>query len=400
MKKAFIPAALLALLAACGNLKPAEPTDGLIVIDVENALHHLEDELKMSDLYDTVCYVPLETNDSCLVGNWPSLQVVGGHLVVSSYTTQSLCHSFDKQTGRYVARIGHTGDDPQAYTASNPDYNERDGLLYFLREPDALQKYDLQGGYHGILKLGTKFPMPVQYAFTDSLIVGRYNNRWPASPCAMLSFRPDGQLQDSIFDPMARVAYPPTAPFGKTQLKQLAGATLALTTFGGGSAWNSIKGGSMYTYDGQVKYHADFSDTVHVVQGSRLKPSIAFHTGAYHFPPEGRAQDYGYADKVVITQVSETPKCILFYAARGIYSETPDNYVGVYDRRTGSLRMAHTEGALMDDLTGFMPYKGNLIQAFEVVEWLAAHPEAKENPALAPLLKVQEEDNPVAVITE
>ena len=32
MKKAFIPAALLAVLAACGNPKPAEPTDGLIVI--------------------------------------------------------------------------------------------------------------------------------------------------------------------------------------------------------------------------------------------------------------------------------------------------------------------------------------------------------------------------------
>ena len=55
---------------------------------------------------------------------------------------------------------------------------------------------------------------------------------------------------------------------------------------------------------------------------------------------------------------------------------------------------------MTDDLTGFMPYKGNLIQAFEVIEWLEKHPEAKDNPALAPLLKVQEEDNPIAVITE
>ena len=37
---------------------------------------------------------------------------------------------------------------------------------------------------------------------------------------------------------------------------------------------------------------------------------------------------------------------------------------------------------------------------FQVKLRLAAHPEAKENPALAPLLKVQEEDNPIAVITE
>ena len=399
-KKQLIPAALLVLLAACDNPKNDETTEDVTVIDVESAMDNLQAELKLSDLYDTVRYVPLETNDSCLIGQWPSLSIVGDYLIVNSYSTTNRCYNFDKETGRFLASIGHTGDDPEAYTSGIPFYNEHDGLLYFMREPNALQKYDAQGNYRGQVKLPTSFPMPVQYVFTDSLITGRYNCRWPLPPCALLTFTPDGQLRDSIFDPLADVVPPPTAPNGKIDLKQLAGVTLAITTFGGESAWNSIQGGDIHLYDGQVKYHADFSDTVYAIQDGHLRPSIAFHTGKYHFPPEGRTQNYGYADKLVITQVTETPERILFFAAQGIYREKPENYIGIYDRRSRTLRMAPTDGTFADDLTGFMPYKGNLIEAFEVVEWLDEHPESKDNPALAPLLQLKDEDNPVVVLVE
>ena len=399
-KKQLIPAALLILLAACGNPKNNKTAEGLTVIDVESAINNLQDELKLSDLYDTVRYVPLETNDSCLIGQWPSLSIVGNYLIVNSYSTTNLCYNFDKETGRFLASIGHTGDDPEAYTSGIPFYNEHDNLLYFTREPNALQKYDAQGNYHGQIKLPTSFPMPVQYVFTDSLITGRYNYRWPLPPCALLTFGPDGQLRDSIFDPMADIVSLPAAPNANVSLKQLAGSTLAIASFGGGSAWNSVNGGNIYLHEGQVKYHADFSDTVHILRNGHLQPSIAFHTGKYHFPPEGRARDYGYADKLVIIQVTETPERILFYAAKGIYREKPENYIGVYNRHSRTLRMAPTDGTFADDLTGFMPYKGDLIEAFEVVEWLDEHPEAKDNPALAPLLRLKEDDNPVVVLVE
>ena len=39
-----------------------------------------------------------------------------------------------------------------------------------------------------------------------------------------------------------------------------------------------------------------------------------------------------------------------------------------------------------------------VLEAGEVVEWLETHPEAKDNPRLAPLLKVKEEENPAVVI--
>ena len=96
-----------ALFMACGGRSPvSRDAASITVIDVESALAHLEDELTLSDLYDTVRYVSLETSDSCLVGAYPSVRVVDGCIVVSSYSGTALCHSFDAQTGRFLSSRG------------------------------------------------------------------------------------------------------------------------------------------------------------------------------------------------------------------------------------------------------------------------------------------------------
>ena len=403
-KCGFLPAiiGLSCLIASCGGNQPQNNVAGMTIIDLETALTKPEGELKLSDLYASVRYVPLETNDSCLIGSYPSLLAAGNEVVVSSSAQGLQCHSFDRQTGRFITRIGHTGEDPQAYS-SYPNYNGQDGLLYFPREPDKLQKYDTKGHYHGVVKLPTKFPMPAKWAFNDSLIVGSLKNRWPSvSSCALLSFGQDGQLKDSIFDPHATAGYDTIkADYGRIDLQALAGNVhMAVTTFGTDVAWNSINGGSLYAYGNEIKYYGDFADTVYVLKGGRLQPSIAFHTGKLHFPLEGRTRRTGVADKVLITGAFETPTQVIFYCARNVYGDEPETYRGVYDRRTGATRLTPDNGELEDDLTHFLPYGGRPLEAYRVVEWLAAHPEAKKNPALAPLLKVQEEDNPVAVITD
>ena len=143
-----------------------------------------------------------------------------------------------------------------------------------------------------------------------------------------------------------------------------------------------------------------FSDTVHVLKDGHLYPSIVFHTGSRHFPPEGRARAEGYSDKVVITGVKGSPERITFFCTRNIYGEEPDHYFGIYECHSGTLRMAPTDGTFRDDIAGFMPYETSLIEAYKVTAWLEEHPEASQNPALAPLLQVKEEDNPVIVIGE
>ena len=67
------------LLIACGHKSQIQaPQEGLCVIDVESALADLQDGLKLSDFGSRVRYVPLETNDSCLVAAHPKALVTDG----------------------------------------------------------------------------------------------------------------------------------------------------------------------------------------------------------------------------------------------------------------------------------------------------------------------------------
>ena len=70
-------------------------------------------------------------------------------LVTSRIGTEHFVHAFERRTGRFVAKVGHRGGDPKAYTDFTPYYNAYNDLLYFERIPNQLQKYDWQGNYHG-----------------------------------------------------------------------------------------------------------------------------------------------------------------------------------------------------------------------------------------------------------
>ena len=109
-RKCLYFAALLTLvLAACQPSAQKAEHDGLLHIDVEAAMENLS-ELKVSDLGSQVHYVPLETNDSCLIGNRPNLMVLDKYILVQS-NRRMLC--FDKETGSFLGTIGHVGEDPK-----------------------------------------------------------------------------------------------------------------------------------------------------------------------------------------------------------------------------------------------------------------------------------------------
>ena len=400
-KNLILATALLGLLGACSDRPTAVPVDGVTVIDVEAALKNVEGEIKLSDLYSSVRYVPLETTDSSLVGGYASATFTDKDILVSSYLN-SQCFRFDKQTGKFINTIGHRGEDPKGTSTCDVIYNERDGMAYFIRQPDRLQRYDLQGNYQGLVRVPGYFPMPSQYLFTDSAVVGKYSKGFPlVNDVVMQVYTYDGQCTDTIHDPMVAYGYDTNAPMGYTELETLpGGGLLAITDFRDGTFWNTYNSGvQAYLYDNQVKYLRNFSDTVHVVRDGRLQPSIIFHTGRRHFPVEARCKDYGVDDKVVITKVTESPERIEFVCVQDLYDKR-NGYYGIYDRESGQTTMKAYNVDLEDDLTGFMPYRGPLASIERIMDWLDEHPEAKENPALAPLLELDPEANPVAIVLE
>lgn len=407
-KKQLIPAALLILLAACGNPKNNNEAEGLTVIDVESAAENLQ-ELKLSQLGTTVRYVPLETNDTCLIGNRPSIMVLAEHILVQSNNN---LYCFDKETGRFLNSIGHVGEDPKGYSQGGlPTYNERNGLLYFTRRPNALQRYDLRGTYQGKAVIPTPPAMPSSYGFADTLAVGYYNNiAQQKTHQRMLGlFTEAGLLTDTIVSPLPPLPTMTLEDIASISIMRLGIARAIHTRFKDGTFSFSITSPTtLWSYDGRLRFKDTFNDTVYNVSAAgRLTPAFVFGTGERRLEPKGHWNDNDTKGTLLPTFVLETERNIFFQCLEDLLKNTLN---GIYDKQTGTTHMYEEKAGLADDINHFLPFHpaacspqgeyAQLVEATNVLDFLNEHPETKDNPALAPLLKLGEEDNPVVVLVK
>lgn len=411
-------------LASCGS-RPHSPAsaEGVPVIDIEAAMEDLQPALKLSDFGASVRYIPLETHDSCLV-SLGNVQVFDSNIVVSS--RQLVVFNFDKGTGRFMTQLGHRGEDPEGYWGLTAYYNESNGLFYFERLPNQLQKYDAQGRYRGKALIPTPPERPCAYAFEDSLVIGYYDMPSYASHHArqLSCFTERGELQDSV----SRTAelMPPPRDNKVVGMMWLNMGQINFTIDAAGVPWVDLQSAHpLWKCEGQVRVKEGFGDTIFTLKDhDRLVPAYVFHYGDWALDAESR-QEGKSRGKLVAYAVLETPEKIYFKAVSDLYESVLERpvpgkngkvnlpgfklYNGIYDKQTGVTRMAPEKGGIVDDLTGDLPYQirscsspqGEFVfslEAHDIVAWQEEHPEAKDSPKLAPLLKVQLEDNPVVVI--
>lgn len=112
-------------LTACNESKT---TDGKITVIPVGAALDAPSGLKASDCFKQVSYVALETNDSCLVGTAPRVQLIKDKILIS--TNQEQCLMFDK-TGKFIKQVGHIGNDPEGYSSVYCWGNNETGDIYF-----------------------------------------------------------------------------------------------------------------------------------------------------------------------------------------------------------------------------------------------------------------------------
>ena len=136
------------LLLSCSN---ADRTVSKSTIDVAGAMENLQ-ELKVSQLGSKIKFVPLETNDSTLVANHWNFLVTDKYVIVSNmgYGSSQKCMTFDLNTGKYIATVGHPGQDPEAYGNCIPIMDESGSdVLYFFTPKGRLVKYSMDGRFLG-----------------------------------------------------------------------------------------------------------------------------------------------------------------------------------------------------------------------------------------------------------
>lgn len=405
MKKTLIYAAgaMGFMLAACQPSPQQVKDDGLVYIDVAGAMENLS-ELKVSDLGSHVRYVPLETNDSCLITDAPKLMVLDKYVLVSS-GEQVYC--FDKETGRFLNSIGHVGEDPEGYSEARlPAYNERNGLLYFVRQPNQLQKYDLKGHYRGKAIVPTPPAMPGNYAFVDTLIVGCHDHS--SQSRSLTFFTEAGCLTDTVLSILPDL--PQLSLSGHFVFTPLQFGNIEMITLQGKdgmAALLSTQSFPLWKQNGRLRYKGLFNDTIYDVASSgRISPTFVFDLGKYCLKCQNSWKVSEIVNKLLPVYAVESPDKLYFLCIH----ELSEGVNGIYDKATGTIRMGWEEDGLKDDINGFLPFHpttcnvqgefASLIWPGDIQSWLGEHPEAKNNPALAPLLNLSEEDNPVVVLVK
>lgn len=397
-------AGLVGLMAACTGA-PQSSAGGMETIDVAGAMEK-NTELKLSELGSDVRYVPLETNDSCLIGGNPDIQLLDKYIVVSS---RKDCFVFDKESGKFISKVGHTGDDPEAYSAATPTYNDKNGLLYFKRLPDKLQKYDLQGNYRGSVTMPTPPEAPGDLCFTDTYIVGRYLDIMGSNPRSLLLFNEAGEQIDTVPSILPMLPEKGVDDINNITIKRQGNAGIILVVYKSGDTAATIAGFPvLWKSDNQVRYKENFIDTIYTVNKNALEPYIAFSTGKWHWGAEARTDSKDNEKRLLVGCVFETENTIFFQCIRGLYTDKPETINGIYDRKTGTTRMNTEKEGITDDLTGFLPFRpktfnaqgeyGMIVEAGAVMGWLEENPEAADNGKLAALKELTDDSNPVVVI--
>ena len=408
--------ALTLLLAACSTTPQSGKQEGQI--DIVSAFEN-QTELKVSHLGKNIRYVPLETNDSSLIGNSWSIRLLEDKILVSTKEGNLL---FDRQTGKFLREVSSVGQGPQEYLPGNyvPFIHPQTGDIYFNRTPEKMIRFNQDGKYLGDLTLPVKWHGRCYLTFDDDQAILHVMD---VKQC-LYRFGTDVQMIDSIVLPsfgreIDFEDFKSMAVFTGNSAKFLG---LGVLSFNGLhlSQYKSEQRlditpahyPSIYHYDDELRFHEAYNDTVFCIEGNQLSPRWIFHTGEYHFPEELHGDMKESLNRIVVTYVAESERLLFFQCAKGWFAggKNVELCNAVYDKENGTLMMHNSKEGFTDDLANFMPFhpedftpKGEYIGAlnvWDIQEWLEEHPDIKLEGALAPLKDLADDANPVVVIVE
>ena len=109
------------------------------------------EKLMLSDIIDSITYIPLETNDNCLLSTiYDNDFISSENYILLKSTVDYKIYLFD-QTGHFIAKIGDVGAGPGEYlrySAQLARIDEKNNhLIIFATHPKRIMYYDLKGNF-------------------------------------------------------------------------------------------------------------------------------------------------------------------------------------------------------------------------------------------------------------
>lgn len=414
MNKSYLYQATLAACLFLGACSGDKTESGQLEVIPLGAAFDQQAELKTSDCFKKIRYVPLETTDSILVGPGAWATVLNDWIVVTS--GRKLCQLFDKQTGRFIRNIGHVGEDPEGYSTShgvwlNPNANK----LNFSGWNGKMVVYRADGSFDHIWTppiAAPEFPAVASFDNLDADLTVGYYSATDSVPAHLALFRGDEIVREQwlpidskgekavAVDEIAMLSIRKDGGDGVLIIKYKDNRS-SITSLGNGCFWHN---------DGEFYFRQAFNDTIYQVSADKdLQPVRVLDFGTHRWDYDDRFDDK--KDAIYPGKFMENEDVILFRFLTNVYTDNSKTYNALYRKADGTVKVYPFEEKIADDMNGFLPLQpisissagefAAVLPSEEVVQWFEDNAGKTDLPAaVSALKKVGEEDNPVVVIME
>ena len=128
---------------------------------------------QLENIVDDIRLVPLETNDSCIVGQYDRVIVKGRSIFILD-KMQNTVFCFDT-TGKFRQKINRQGRSGQEYITADDFIVQDNTLIVFDNNKSQLQFYDFQGNYVKTIPICQGDQIAIRQAATSFIHPSRTN---------------------------------------------------------------------------------------------------------------------------------------------------------------------------------------------------------------------------------
>lgn len=379
--KLFLPIVIIFFLfISCSEKK----SESILLIDVETAIQSPK-QIKCSDFIESIEYVQLETNDSCLIDKLRKIDVLDNNVIVQDVNN---CFVFDSETGKFKHKVAKKGRGPGEYNRPMALIDPNEKTVFFNASGANILEYSIQNNLVRTITIpsydsGFENPsFPTVFASYKNWLISYFGNMNGKEEKLLMAINKNTSEPDFIVP----------------NLNTSDNTKMTVST---GEA-------TFYSFKNNLFFKEIYNDTVFQLVDKKLKPHFILHTGKLLFSYKMKFEGgYPRQDYLIILDVSESNGFINF---RCILDR--NFYFGVFSKTENKLSLTELNKGAENDIDGFLSFQPKfkpfgkhlygIANAYEIMQWFAENPEkaAKLPPHLQKLKNIKESDNPVVMIAK
>ena len=311
------------------------------VINVAEAMSRLSEGQSVQNLFSSISYIPLETNEQAIIGKYPECIIMDSAILVSS-VHQNL-KLFDRTNGKYIRDIGHVGTDPEGYAKDSwgkvsfwADAVRR--TVYLLGWNNDFLLYGFDGKYKDRIRLQDTVNciLSQNYYLMDADRIWGHNKMKlsPETPSVFYMDRNTMSLTgiatwNSALLPMDEVLSVSNLLGGNVAY----GGDLAMAEFvGDRKYYTAINSPSLWKSKDAIRVKQAFNDTIYTISEQGLTPYLVFELGEWHWSEQQQLDVEGCDKKIAIDYILENAEYIYFHFHTSLYLEESQSYCGFYHK--------------------------------------------------------------------